>query len=224
MFRINALPPPIDPALLALLRRAEPATIGHFLHSGFMEPEIRGFFPDIRIAGTAVTVRAPGADAVMIHHAIGECRPGDVLVIDRCGDRRHATAGGAVAYAARRQGIAGIVTDGVVTDIGELRAYGMPVWARGLTTVTTKILGLGGEFCTPVSCGGVAVRPGDAVFADENGVLILDPADIEWAANRAIAMQVAEKHTLARIDAGENYADIVGSSAMLLRRLAEQSG
>ena len=215
MYTLEPLPPPIDAAMLDLLRKAEPATIGHFLHTGFMEPAIRGLFPDIRIAGTAVTVRAPGADGVMVHHAVAKARPGDVVVIDRCGDLRHACVGGAVAYAARKAGVAGIVVDGFVTDIGELRAYGVPVWARGLSPVTTKILGLGGAFCVPVSCGGVAVRPGDAVFADENGVLILDPADIAWAAKRAIGMQQEEKKTLARIDAGESYADILGSTALI---------
>jgi len=215
MYTLEPLPPQIDAAMLDLLRKAEPATIGHFLHTGFMEPAIRGLFPDIRIAGTAVTVRAPGADGVMVHHAVAKARPGDVVVIDRCGDLRHACVGGAVAYAARKAGVAGIVVDGFVTDIGELRAYGVPVWARGLSPVTTKILGLGGAFCVPVSCGGVAVRPGDAVFADENGVLILDPADIAWAATRAIGMQQEEKKTLARIDAGESYADILGSTALI---------
>ena len=219
MYTLEPLPPQIDAAMLDLLRKAEPATIGHFLHTGFMEPAIRGLFPDVRIAGTAVTVRAPGADGVMVHHAVAKARPGDVLVIDRCGDLRHACVGGAVAYAARKAGIAGIVVDGFVTDIGELRAYGVPVWARGLSPVTTKILGLGGAFCVPVSCGGVAVRPGDAVFADENGVLILDPADIAWSATRAIGMQQEEKKTLARIDAGESYADILGSSALIEKAL-----
>ena len=215
MYALHALPPQIDGDLLALLRGAEPATIGHFLHTGFLDPAIRGLFPDVRIAGTAVTVLAPGADGVMIHHAVGKARPGDILVVDRAGDRRHACVGGAVAYAARKAGIAGIVVDGYVTDVAELRAHGVPVWARGLSPVTTKILGLGGGFCLPVSCGGVAVRPGDAVFADENGVLVLDPAAIEAAARRAIGMQEEEKRTLARIDAGEAYADIIGSTAVI---------
>ena len=205
--------------MLDLLRQAEPATIGHFLHTGFMEPAIRGLFLEVRIAGTAVTVRAPGADGVMVHHAVGKARPGDVLVIDRCGDLKHACVGGAVAYAVRKAGIAGIVVDGFMADIGELRAYGVPVWARGLSPVTTKALGLGGGFCVPVSCGGVSVRPGDAVFADENGVLVLNPADIGWAAPRAIGMQQEEKRTLARIDAGESYADIIGSTAVIEKHL-----
>lgn len=222
MFTLNALPSQIDEALLVLLRQAEPATIGHFHHSGFMEPAIRAYFPDVRIAGTAVTVQSPGPDAVIIHHALGKCRPGDILVIDRCGDHKHACAGGAVAYAARKAGINGIIVDGMVTDIGELRSYGVPIWARGLSTITQSKLGLGGGFCVPVSCGGVAVRPGDAVFADENGVLILDPADIERAAKRAIALQAEEKTTLARIDAGEKIADIVGSTALIEKALAER--
>lgn len=221
MFMLNRLPPQIDDALLSLLRQAEPATIGHFLDKGFMDPGVRAFFPDVRIAGTAVTVRAPGADAVIIHHALGECRPGDILVIDRCGDQKHACAGGAVAYAARKAGIIGIVVDGMVTDIGELRMYGVPVWGRGLSTITQKKLDSAEDLRAGV-LRRVAVRPGDAVFADENGVLILDPADIAWAAKRAIVLQQEEKKTLARIDAGEKIAAIVGSAALIQRALAGQ--
>jgi regulator of RNase E activity RraA len=220
MYILNNLPAPIDAGLLELLRKAEPATIGHFRHIGFMDSGIRAWFPDVRIAGTAVTVHAPGPDATIIHHAIGQVRPGDILVIDRCGDMKHASLGGAVAYAARKAGVAGIVVDGMVTDIGELRQYGVPIWARGLSPVTVKLLGFGGGFCVPVSCGGVAVTPGDAVFADENGILVLPPVEIEAAATRAIGMQNAEKQTLGRVDAGEKYPDIIGSTAIIEQHLA----
>jgi len=215
MYELRPPPRQIDGALLDILRQAEPATIGHFLHTGFMEPGIRGLFPDIRIAGTAVTVLAPGPDATIVHYAIGQARPGDILVIDRCGDMKHACMGGAVAYAARKAGVAGIIVDGMVTDIGELRQYGVPVWARGLSPITVKLLGLGGGFGVPVSCGGVAVMPGAAIFADENGVLVLEPDQIEAAATRAIGMQNDEKRTLARLDAGEKYPDIIGSTAII---------
>lgn len=222
MYVLKPPPPQIDARLLDLLRRAEPATIGHFRHVGFMDAGMRGLFPDIRIAGTAVTVLAPGPDATIVHYAIGKARPGDILVIDRCGDSKHAAMGGAVAYAAREAGVAGIVVDGMVTDIGELRRYGVPVWTRGLSPITVKLLGLGGGFGVPVSCGGVAVSPGDAVFADENGVLVLPPAEIEASANRAIGMQNDEKKTLARIDAGEKYPDIIGSTAIIEKQLSEK--
>ncbi len=220
MYAVHPMPAAVDPALLALLRRAEPATIGHFLHDGFMDPGVRGLFPDIRIAGTAVTVRAPGADGTMLQYAMGLVRPGDVLVVDRCGDMRHACIGGAMAYAARARGVAGIVVDGMVTDIGELRTYGVPVWARGLSPITVKMLGMGGDWCAPVSCGGLSVQPGMAVLADENGVLALDAGQIEAVANRAIGMQEAERATLARIDAGETYSDISGAGDLVRGRLA----
>ena len=220
MLVINPLPPQINPTLLKLLASAEPATIGHFLHTGFMDPAIRGFSRDARIAGTAVPIRVPGVDGTMVHYALGQVRPGDVLVMDRCGDMRHAAFGGAVAYAARVAGVAGVIVDGVVTDLGELRQYGVPVWARGPSAVTTKRLYQAGEFCVSVSCGGVPVRPGDAILADENGVLVLAPDAIEAAANRAIALQTAEKTTLRRLDAGEKLPDITGASQGIRDKMA----
>jgi 4-hydroxy-4-methyl-2-oxoglutarate aldolase len=219
MYVLNPLPKPVAPALIELLVQVEPAVIGHFRYTGFMSPAIRAHFQDRRIAGTAVTVRAPGMDGAMVHYAVGQARPGDVLVIDRCGDEAIATIGGAVAYAARAAGVAGIVVDGLVTDLGELRQYGMPVWSRGTSAVTVKTLGLGGDFCVPVSCGGVAVNPGDAVLADENGILVIPPADIEYSVKRAIQMVQDEKRTLARIDAGEKYPDITGSSQVILEAI-----
>jgi 4-hydroxy-4-methyl-2-oxoglutarate aldolase len=221
MLVTNPLPPQVDRALLDLLAKAEPATIGHFRHSGFMDPAIRGLFSDVRIAGTAVPIRVPGFDGTIIHYALGQVRPGDVLIMDRCGDRRHAAFGGAACYAARCAGVAGIIVDGMVTDLGELRQYGVPVWARGPSPVTTKRVYQAGEFCVTVACGGVPVRPGDAILADENGILVLAPEEIEAAANRAIALQTAEKTTLARLDAGEKLPDITGVTATLKERMAK---
>lgn len=223
MFTINDLPAPVDPVLLDLLRRAEPATIGHFRHTGFMAPEIRALLPDRRIAGTAVTIRCTGMDTTIVHYALGKLRPGDVLVMDRAGDMRHASCGGGVAFAARAAGCVGIIIDGTATDIGELRDYGVPVWARGLSAVTGKRQFTHGEFCVPVSCGGVVVEPGDAVLADENGVLVLKAAEITQAAERAIGMQEAEKVTLARIAKGERMPDINGTNARIAEIVAAQA-
>jgi hypothetical protein len=105
---------------------------------------------------------------------------------------RHAGFGGLVAYAAKVARVAGVIVDGVITDIGEIRQHGVPVWCRGLSAITSKRIGLAGTFCMPISCGGVAVRAGDVIIADECGVVVMDPADAEAAADRAIAMQEAE--------------------------------
>jgi regulator of RNase E activity RraA len=224
MFALHPLPPQLNPKLVAKLVRAEPATIGHFRDWGFMDPAIRAMQPDVRIAGPAVTVHQPGVDGTIIGYALGQLRPGDVLVVDRCGDTRHAGFGGVVAYAAKVAKVAGVIVDGVVADIGEIRQYGVPVWCRGLSAITTKRIGLGGSFCAPISCGGVAVRPGDVVIADEVGVVVLDPAEAEAAADRAIAMQEAEAKTRARLDAGEKLPDISGASKVLEEAIAKQRG
>jgi 4-hydroxy-4-methyl-2-oxoglutarate aldolase len=216
MFTLNPLPAPVAPDLLTLLQAAEPATIGHFLHTGFMDPAIRLMTPGyVRIAGTAVTARCYGADTTIVHYALGQLRAGDVLVLDRAGDTRHAACGGGVAFAAKAAGCIGIIIDGPATDVQELREFGLPVWARGLSVVTGKRQFDHGEFCVPVSCGGVAIEPGDAILADENGVLVLKPAQIRAAAERAIGMQRDEKIRYPRIAAGEKLPEINGTNARI---------
>ena len=223
MFVVNPLPPQVDPKLIELLARAEPATIGHFLDFGFVDPQIRALWQVPRIAGTAVTVRCAGNDSTMVHYALGQLRKGDVLVIDRFGDTRHAAVGGGVAYAAREAGAVGIVIDGVATDISEIRDYRVPVWARGLSVVTTKRPFDNGEFGITVSIGGVAVEPGDAILADENGVLVLKPGQIADAAPRAIAMQAAEGPRLAEVAKGARLPELNGTNARLAEILAAQA-
>ncbi len=224
MFVLNPLPASIDAASIALLQQAEPATIGHFLDFGFVDPAIRAMWQVPRIAGTAVTLRCAANDSTIVHYALGQLRPGDVLVIDRAGDHRHAPVGGGVAFAAREAGCIGIIIDGVATDISEVRDYKMPVWARGLSTVTTKRLFQQGEFCVPITCGGVPVEPGDAILADENGVLVLKPAQIADAARRAIEMQQAEGPRLAEVAKGARLSDLNGTTAKLLELVAKQKG
>lgn len=223
MFVLNELPPQVPRELTDLLVKAEPATIGHFLDFGFMDPELRALLPDKRIAGTAVTCRFSGIDGTIVHYALGQLRPGDILVIDRAGDRRHAACGGGVCFAARAAGALGIIIDGPATDIGEIREYGLPVWSRGLSAVTSKRLFTHGEFCVPVTCGGVTVMPGDPILADENGILVLRREQIEAAAKRAITMQQDEKPRLARVAKGERLPDINGTNAKIREIMAAQA-
>lgn len=215
MFDIRPMPAPIAPDLLAQLHHLDPPTVGHFRETGFMAPTIRALMPDLRVAGPAVTVLAPGGDGLMITHALGLVRPGDVLVIDRCGDDRHAAWGGILAAAAAAAGLAGVVIDGAICDPAAIRASGVPVWYRGTSALTTKRLGQGGGINLPVSCGGVMVRAGDAVIADDSGVLVLPVDDIAEVAPRALARQTREADLLARIAAGERTTDIFGTQALI---------
>lgn len=223
MFILNDMPPPLEEASLRLLGKVETATVGHFRHAGFMDPRLRPVAPGPRAAGTAVTVSIAGPDSALLHHVMGLVRPGDFLIVERCGDERHACWGGFMATAASVCGIAGVVIDGPVTDTAEICANGVPTWCRGVSPITTKLLALGGTLNAEVSCGGVAVRPGDAILADESGILVLDPGDAAAVARTAIAMQDEEVADLARLRAGEKAPDITGATARIEAAMAADS-
>src|SRR5829696_2758403 len=215
MFVINPLPDPLHPDLVNLLERVETATVGHVLHSGFVDPDVRAVLPERRVAGTAVTLRIPGPDSTLLHHILGLVRPGDFLVIDRAGDRRHACWGGVVTNAAKAAGVVGAVIDGPATDFSEIRRCDMPLWCRGPSPITTKLLGLEGAFNVPVTVGGQTVSAGDAVLADESGVLVVKREQAEAIARRALDMQEREITLLERIHKGEKLADISGASRII---------
>lgn len=186
----------------------ETATLGHFLSEGFMAPSIQALTPEHRAFGPALTVRMTGDDGAPLVDALAAAKPGQMIVIDRCGDLRHACWGAVTTAAAMARGVAGVVIDGFMTDRSAILANGFPVWCRGRSPVTTKPRGLGGDVNVPINCGGVAVRPGDLVLADESGVVVLDPAQAEAFCARARQMQHDEIGVLDRLKAGETLAQI----------------
>ena len=216
-FDIRPFPPRIDARLAARLGQVETATVGHVRLHGFLDPDIRAAIPDRRIAGTAVTVRIPGADSALLHHALGHAREGDVLIVDRCGDDRHACWGGALTVAAKARGVAGAVIDGRATDLGEIARLDLPLWCRGPSPLTTRLLAEGGALNVPVSVGGVTVNPGDAVIADENGVVVLPPEEAARWAERAIAEQAEEIPFNEALRNGEKLGELSGATAMIER-------
>lgn len=220
---INALPAQIPETVLSKLRHCETATIGHFMHAGFADRRIRPLDPTRRIAGTAVTVRIAGPDSAMLHHAVSQLRKGDVLLIDRCGDTRHACLGGGVAFAAAMRGIEGAVIDGPMTDQNEVRGTGLAVWSDGASAITTKLFAMPSEFNTDICIGGVEVHPGDAVLADESGVLILRPSEAEEIADMALAIQSEEAELQRRIRDGGSLGDLSGATQMIFENMRAQA-
>lgn len=196
--------------LMAQLREVSFATLGHFLERGFVNHEIRAMVPGGRIVGRAVTLRLAEADACAVNRALISLVPGDVLVIDMAGDHAHACVGAVTQCAARCTGAVGIVVDGVVTDLNELRADQLPVFARGTSQLTTKLVGgTASELNVPVNCGGVVVSPGDLVLADDNGVVALPAEALAAVIERALASDLAEPALLQRLRAGERLADVL---------------
>ena len=217
-YRFADYPAPLDATLLSNLAKVETATAGHYLHDRFMDSGLKPLIEPVRIAGTAVTLSIPNADSTLLYHALDRVRPGDVLVIDRAGDLRHAAWGGFMALVAKVRGLAGVIVDGVITDPTAIREAGIPTWARGVSPITTKLLNLGGSFNHPISCGGVCVRPGDAVLADDCGVLVLAPEDVAGLTKLALFDQEDEGTWVKRVLAGEKLQDMVDIAGMIAER------
>ena len=220
-FVLRDMPRQLDARVQAKLARMETATAGHIRQQGFCDRGIQSVIAGKRVAGTAVTLAIPGQDSALLHHVLGLLRPGDVLVIDRLGDDKHACLGGGVAVAAKASGALATIVDGPCTDFSEIRAEDFPVWCRGPSPITTRLYGIGGAFNTPITCGGATVNPGDAVIADESGVLIL-PADVaESIADWALEKMAGEPKTHARLRAGEKLGDISGATKIVMAKLAK---
>lgn len=222
MFTVNEMPPQIDPSVIDLLEQAETATIGHVLYNGFVDAGIAALIPRRRVAGTAVTLRLPHADSTLLHYAAKLVRPGDIVVIDRCGDRKYACWGGGVTLAMKLAGVKAGVIDGPATDLSEIQEFDLPMWSRGLSPITTRLLGIEGALNVPISVGGQTVNPGDAVLADEQGVLVLAPGAARAAAERAIGMQRTEATLHQRLRAGEKLPDITGATAIVEAKMAKR--
>ncbi len=160
-----------------------------------------------RLVGQARTAFCPGS----VLPAIGTitlARPGEVLVIGGGGDS-FASLGGIMARDAVRQRLAGLVIDGLVRDIGELRAMPFPIFCRGATPH-----GAGadprGAIDGPVNLGGPLVYPGDVIVGDDDGIVVIPLAQVDEVVAKAIAKRDAEASWIADIEAGKSLAEVHG--------------
>jgi 4-hydroxy-4-methyl-2-oxoglutarate aldolase len=223
---INArVQPSISAELIAQLGKIPPATIGHVLESEFMDPELRPLTRKFSFVGPAVTVRCFGTDSAIVHYAVDMAQPGDVVIVDRLGDRRYACWGGGVALAAHTKGIAGAVVDGMLTDRIEIEEMGFHVFGRGLSPVTTRAPGVTGELNVPVRCGGLIVNPGDIILADDDGVLVLAPERVASIVETFMPRVLREPEMHRALREGASLAERSGAKAKLdemVRRQAAQ--
>src|SRR5690606_27359302 len=179
----------------------------------------RAIAPGMVTVGRARKVRIPDADAAAVNRAIIGLAPGEVLVIDMGGDAEHvdphACVGAVTVAALRAAGAAGVVVNGVVTDLDDLTAERdgerrVPVFARGSSSLTTKRLASGrATFDVPVTIDGVTVTPGDWVLGDRNGVLVAGDDALADVIDAALESDAAEPALLDRIAAGESLAKLL---------------
>ncbi|TRA95275.1 MULTISPECIES: RraA family protein [Rhizobium/Agrobacterium group] len=220
MYIIKDMPEQIPQEDLDLLSGVETATVGHWRLMGFMDRQIQPLLPGRRVVGTAVTLAIAGPDSTLLHHATGQLRPGDIIVVDRLGDDKYACWGGGVTIAAKASGAVAGIVDGPCTDLTEIQDSDFPIWSRGLSPITTRLYDLGGGFNVPVSCGGAVVMPGDAILADESGVLVIPRDEVRAVSEEALNRQdTGKKHEASVRDKVQKLGDMTGATAKVLAQI-----
>jgi len=171
---------------------------------GTLNGRIAPVSPEMKCAGPAFTIEVRPGDNLMIHTAMTMAKPGDVLVIDGKGDRTCALMGAIMINACKQLKLGGVVIDAAISDSLELRELGFPVFAVGANpNGPTKFVP--GRINWPISCGGIAVAPGDLVVGDADGVVVIER---EKAASLLDAAQRKVDDETARIAAIKQGKDL----------------
>lgn len=187
-YRVLPRSPRIDQEALDALARYDVADLADTMRHARTMFGIRSVYPSTRrVVGTAVTLSVSVPNIDMLRVALEICGPGDVLVIGARGITTQAVLGGYMSTALVNRGVAGVVVDGAVRDAHEMRENGLPVFARG-TTTNGAALTAPGEVNVPVSVGGIVVEPGDAIVADEGGIVAIPPAAVPTVLGKAEAL------------------------------------
>jgi len=204
-----------DESAVADLRHAGVATVHEALErNGLMEPYLRPIFPGSRIAGRAVTVLTPPGDNLMLHAAVEQCRPGDIVVVATKSFSTDGMFGELLAIAAQVRGVVGIVIDAGVRDLAELRAMNFPAWSRAVSAQGT-VKGTPGSVNIPIVIGGVSVQPGDAIVADDDGVVVVPRGLVKETAVAATARLEYESRLRDALLDGRSSMELLGLRAIL---------
>jgi len=181
---------------------------------GLLDPRLRPIQTGVRVAGTAVTAECWPGDNLMIHAAVEQCRPGDLLVVTTTSESTDGFFGELLATSLQSRGVRGLVTTTGVRDTEELRSMSFPVWSAAVCAQGT-VKATAGSVNIPVAIGRTVVRPGDVVVADDDGIVLIPRHDAAAAIETAIAREANEEQTRAALAAGELGLDRYGLRSLL---------
>ena len=164
-------PPRADAGVVAELGELGVATVHEAAgRTGLLGTALRPAWAGARAAGTALTVLCGPGDNLMLHAAIEQARPGDLLVVTTTSPSSDGFAGELITTSLAARGVSGLVTTTGVRDVAAITAARFPVWSRFVSAQGTGKV-IAGAVNTPVSIAGTVIRPGDAVVADDDGVV-----------------------------------------------------
>jgi 4-hydroxy-4-methyl-2-oxoglutarate aldolase len=206
-----------DSADIAILRDLGVSTVHEAMgRLGLMKTYMRPIFAGAQIAGSAVTVLAQPGDNWMIHVAVEQCQPGDILVVGCTTDNTDGMFGDLLATSLMARGVTGLVIDAGCRDVKSLREMGFPVWSKAISAKGTVKATLG-AVNIPVVCAGINVEPGDAVIADDDGVVVVRKKDAAEAAAKGEKRQADEEAKRKQLAAGVLGLDIYNMREPLAR-------
>ncbi|ACZ40258.1 4-carboxy-4-hydroxy-2-oxoadipate aldolase/oxaloacetate decarboxylase [Sphaerobacter thermophilus] len=199
-----------DPAAVQALAGHGVATVHEAMgRQGLLDVAMRPIKEGWSICGPPVTSLNHVGDNLMIHAALDVCQPGDVLVITTTAPTTCGMVGELLARQAKVRGVAGIIIEGGVRDVADLRRLDLPIWSTAISAAGT-VKATPGWVNVPVVCCGVHIRPGDIVVADDDGVVVVPRETAAQVAEAAAARTAREEVTRGKIMAGELSLDLHG--------------
>ena len=178
----------------------------------FVDLDLVQVVPRSRAAGPARTVRCAQGDNLMVHAAMAELQPGEVLVLTMPEPAPFALFGGLLATQARARGAAAVLVDASVRDVEELAELGPPTWARWVR-VQGAIKEQAGALDVPVEVGGATIRPGDAIVLDADGVAVIESERVDEVLAAAHEREEKERVKGERLAGGALSYDLDGLRA-----------